>query len=102
MISKMDTVLDDLEKKEKLLKEQVSAAASEESKQAAAAEEEALRASGASEELVRIDELMSTIRKVCCDSLGRRFVTKFSNPLADQASSGRLSVGPDFQDSRQN
>uniref|UniRef100_A0A8D8AUF0 Mitochondrial proton/calcium exchanger protein n=1 Tax=Culex pipiens TaxID=7175 RepID=A0A8D8AUF0_CULPI len=64
MISKMDTVLDDLEKKEKLLKEQVSAAASEESKQAAAAEEEALRASGASEELVRIDELMSTIRKI--------------------------------------
>ncbi|EDS32673.1 paramyosin [Culex quinquefasciatus] len=64
MISKMDTVLDDLEKKEKLLKEQVSAAATEESKQAAAAEEEALRASGASEELVRIDELMSTIRKI--------------------------------------
>lgn len=102
MISKMDTVLDDLEKKEKLLKEQVSAAATEESKQAAAAEEEALRASGASEELVRIDELMSTIRKVCCDSLVRRAVTKFPNPLADQASSGRLSVGPDFQDSRQN
>ncbi|KAL1378579.1 hypothetical protein pipiens_015499 [Culex pipiens pipiens] len=64
MISKMDTVLDDLEKKEKLLKEQVSAAATEESKLAAAAEEEALRASGASEELVRIDELMSTIRKI--------------------------------------
>lgn len=102
MISKMDTVLDDLEKKEKLLKEQVSAAATEESKQAAAAEEEALRASGASEELVRIDELMSTIRKVCCDRLVRRAVTKFPNPLADQASSGRLSVGPDFQDSRQN
>lgn len=68
MISKMDTVLDDLEKKEKLLKEQVDAAATEESKQAAAAEEEALRASGASEELVRIDELMSTIRKVCGDN----------------------------------
>ncbi|XP_053691633.1 mitochondrial proton/calcium exchanger protein isoform X2 [Sabethes cyaneus] len=56
MISKMDTVLADLEKKEQELKEQVSAA-----------EEQKLEsdpACQASEELVRIDELMSAIKKI--------------------------------------
>ncbi|XP_058822009.1 mitochondrial proton/calcium exchanger protein isoform X2 [Topomyia yanbarensis] len=57
MISKMDTVLADLEKKEQELKEQVSAAEESASKDEAPA-------SIASEELVRIDELMSAIRKI--------------------------------------
>ncbi|XP_055549961.1 mitochondrial proton/calcium exchanger protein isoform X2 [Wyeomyia smithii] len=56
MISKMDTVLADLEKKEQELKEKVSAA--EEQKT------ESDPAALANEELVRIDELMSAIKKI--------------------------------------
>lgn len=56
MISKMDTVLADLEKKEQELKEQVSAAEEQKSEK-----DPALLAS---EELVRIDELMSAIKKI--------------------------------------
>lgn len=57
MINKMDTVLLDLETKEKQLKEQVSAV--EKSKP-----DVEFPVSSASEELVRIDELMSAIRKI--------------------------------------
>lgn len=56
MISKMDTVLADLEKKEQELKEKVSAAEEQKSESDPACQ--------ASEELVRIDELMSAIKKV--------------------------------------
>uniref|UniRef100_A0A1Y9H2S9 Mitochondrial proton/calcium exchanger protein n=1 Tax=Anopheles dirus TaxID=7168 RepID=A0A1Y9H2S9_9DIPT len=55
MINKMDTVLTDLERKEKQLKEQVHAA--EQS-------EELQKPPAADEELVRIDELMSAIKKI--------------------------------------
>uniref|UniRef100_A0AAG5CYV3 Mitochondrial proton/calcium exchanger protein n=1 Tax=Anopheles atroparvus TaxID=41427 RepID=A0AAG5CYV3_ANOAO len=55
MISKMDTVLTDLERKEKQLKEQVHAAAQSDELQVPPA---------ADEELVRIDELMSAIKKI--------------------------------------
>lgn len=64
MINKMDTVLDDLEKREKMLKEQVSATTTEEAKPPTPADVEEILASDASKELVRIDELMSTIRKI--------------------------------------
>lgn len=57
MINKMDTVLSDLEKKEKRLKEQVSAV--EKSKSDVDAP-----SCVAAEELVRIDELMSAIKKI--------------------------------------
>lgn len=57
MINKMDTVLSDLEKKEKRLKEQVSAVD-------AGKPDVDVPASIAAEELVRIDELMSAIKKV--------------------------------------
>ncbi|XP_019532119.2 mitochondrial proton/calcium exchanger protein isoform X2 [Aedes albopictus] len=57
MINKMDTVLTDLEKKEKQLKEQVSAVDSSKS-------DADVPASIAAEELVRIDELMSAIKKI--------------------------------------
>lgn len=57
MINKMDTVFADLEKKEKELKKQVSAAEVSQSTVDTPA-------SIASEELVRIDELMSAIKKV--------------------------------------
>ncbi|XP_062554975.1 mitochondrial proton/calcium exchanger protein isoform X2 [Armigeres subalbatus] len=57
MINKMDTVLSDLEKKEKRLKEQVSAV--EKSKSDVDAP-----TCVAAEELVRIDELMSAIKKI--------------------------------------
>uniref|UniRef100_A0A182Q837 Mitochondrial proton/calcium exchanger protein n=1 Tax=Anopheles farauti TaxID=69004 RepID=A0A182Q837_9DIPT len=55
MINKMDTVLSELERKEKQLKEQVHAA--EQS-------EELQKPQAADEELVRIDELMSAIKKI--------------------------------------
>lgn len=57
MINKMDTVLTDLEKKEKQLKEQVSAVDSSKP-------DADVPASIAAEELVRIDELMSAIKKI--------------------------------------
>ncbi|XP_053679681.1 mitochondrial proton/calcium exchanger protein [Anopheles nili] len=55
MINKMDTVLTDLERKEKRLKEQVHAAGQSEEQPISPA---------ADEELVRIDELMSAIKKI--------------------------------------
>ena len=55
MINRMDTVLTELERKEKQLKEKVHAA--EQS-------EEVQKPPAADEELVRIDELMSAIKKV--------------------------------------
>ncbi|XP_050099926.1 mitochondrial proton/calcium exchanger protein isoform X1 [Anopheles aquasalis] len=55
MINKMDTVLTDLERKEKQLKEQVHAAETSETAEVPPA---------AGEELVRIDELMSAIKKI--------------------------------------
>ncbi|XP_049531642.1 mitochondrial proton/calcium exchanger protein isoform X2 [Anopheles darlingi] len=55
MINKMDTVLTDLERKEKKLKEQVHAAETSDSAEVPPA---------AGEELVRIDELMSAIKKI--------------------------------------
>ncbi|XP_035773465.1 mitochondrial proton/calcium exchanger protein-like isoform X1 [Anopheles albimanus] len=55
MINKMDTVLTDLERKEKQLKEQVHAAETSDTAEVPPA---------AGEELVRIDELMSAIKKI--------------------------------------
>ncbi|XP_055607390.1 mitochondrial proton/calcium exchanger protein isoform X2 [Uranotaenia lowii] len=54
MINKMDTVLSDLEKKEKILKEQISVA--EDSK--------STKIETASDELVHIDELIAAIKKI--------------------------------------
>lgn len=68
MINKMDTVLTDLEKKEKQLKEQVSAVDSSKP-------DADVPASIAAEELVRIDELMSAIKKVI---LNRTFFFSWS------------------------
>uniref|UniRef100_A0A182P5R4 Mitochondrial proton/calcium exchanger protein n=1 Tax=Anopheles epiroticus TaxID=199890 RepID=A0A182P5R4_9DIPT len=55
MINRMDTVLTELERKEKQLKEKMHAAVQS---------EEAQKPQAADEELVRIDELMSAIKKI--------------------------------------
>lgn len=65
MINKLDIVLDDLEKKEKKIKDLIEEPTEvTEAVDAVIAEEEKRN-----EELVRIDEMMSAIRKVCFSSL---------------------------------
>lgn len=83
MINKMDTVLTDLEQKEKQLKEQVNAVEK-------SIPDVEIPVCVATEELVRIDELMSAIKKARLPSMN--FLIHFTTltkhvPLLDPTSS---------------